>query len=67
MRILLVGNGGREHALAWRLVRSPSVVQVNCPGGNPGIAQIATALPTVPRSNPEWVDFARDYRADLVV
>ena len=38
MRILVVGNGGREHALAWALVRSPQVEQVFCAPGNGGTA-----------------------------
>lgn len=67
MRVLLVGNGGREHALAWRLVRSPSVIQVTCPGGNPGIATVAMTPPAIPKSNGEWVEFAKEYRSDLVV
>ncbi len=45
MKILIIGGGGREHALAWRLHKSPSVKQVFVSPGNPGIAQIATCLP----------------------
>lgn len=45
MKILIVGGGGREHALAWRLAQSPSVSQVIASPGNPGIAQVATCLP----------------------
>lgn len=39
--ILVVGNGGREHALCWRLAQSPSVEQITCAPGNPGTAEIA--------------------------
>ncbi|MEO8376386.1 MAG: phosphoribosylamine--glycine ligase [Candidatus Sumerlaeota bacterium] len=67
MKILLIGSGGREHALAWRLKQSPSVSEVFCPNGNPGIAQVA-ATPTIAlESNDEWVRFAQENAIDLVV
>src|ERR1700736_7078804 len=40
MRILVVGSGGREHALAWKLKQSPAVEQIFCAPGNPGTAQL---------------------------
>ncbi len=46
MKILIIGGGGREHALAWRLHKSPGVKQIFASPGNPGIAQIATCLPS---------------------
>jgi phosphoribosylamine--glycine ligase len=67
MRILLVGNGGREHALAWRLARSPSVAAVVCPNGNPGIATVAETPAAALNDNAAWVEFARAGRHDLVV
>ncbi len=45
MNILIIGAGGREHALAWRLHQSPGVTRIFASPGNPGIAQIATCLP----------------------
>lgn len=45
MRLLIVGNGGREHALAWRLARDPGVTEVVCVPGNPGIAGVGRCLP----------------------
>ncbi|MDX2154739.1 MAG: phosphoribosylamine--glycine ligase [Bryobacteraceae bacterium] len=45
MKVLVIGGGGREHALAWRLSRCPSVSQVLATPGNPGIAAVADCLP----------------------
>ena len=45
MRVLVVGSGGREHALAWKISQSPLVSEVLAAPGNPGIGQVATLLP----------------------
>ncbi len=45
MNVLVVGGGGREHALAWRLAQDPEVTRVLCAPGNPGIAAVAQCLP----------------------
>ncbi len=45
MKVLILGSGGREHALAWAVKRSPRVTQVVCAPGNGGIAQVARCLP----------------------
>ena len=45
MKILVIGQGGREHALVWKLAQSPLVEKIYCAPGNPGIAQIAESIP----------------------
>ena len=66
MRILVIGSGGREHALAWRLARSDSVDRVYATPGNPGIASVAECVPS--QSTPEsYLAVASAVRADLTV
>ncbi len=45
MRVLVVGGGGREHALCWKLRQSPLLTELFCAPGNPGIAQVADLVP----------------------
>ena len=66
MRILIVGGGGREHALAWRLAQSPSVKQIIASPGNPGIAQIALCIPA-PENISGYAEIAQVHRVDLTV
>jgi phosphoribosylamine--glycine ligase len=51
MRVLLVGGGGREHALAWKLRQSPLCDALYAAPGNAGIAQIAECAPIAPKSH----------------
>jgi phosphoribosylamine--glycine ligase len=67
MRILVVGGGGREHALAWKLARSPSVEAVWCAPGNPGIAEVATCVPVAADDLKALARFARDQAIDVTV
>lgn len=67
MRVLVVGAGGREHAIAWKLSRSERVDAVLCAPGNPGIAEVATCFPVQPMEIEALVDLAQHERADLVV
>ena len=66
MNVLIVGNGGREHALAWRISRSPSLARLWVAPGNYGTARIATNLPAG-SSVSELCEAARKVSADLVV
>jgi len=67
MRILVVGGGGREHALAWKLAGSPRVEGVWCAPGNPGIADVATCVPIASDDLKALARFARAQRMDLTV
>ncbi len=66
MKILIVGGGGREHALAWRLAQSPSVTAVVASPGNPGIARFATCH-AAPQSIDGFADMAEAEHVDLTV
>ena len=66
MNVLIVGNGGREHALAWRIARSPSLTRLWVAPGNYGTARIATNL-NVGSDVEALVGAAREVAADLVV
>ncbi len=67
-RILVVGSGGREHALAWRLARDPGVERVLAAPGNPGHADWAEVHPEAPITDlPAIVALARSEMVDLVV
>ncbi|HET7826951.1 MAG TPA: phosphoribosylamine--glycine ligase, partial [Anaeromyxobacter sp.] len=67
MRILVVGSGGREHALAWKISKSPLVRALFAAPGNPGIADVATLVPLDVRDVEEVARWARESRIDLVV
>ena len=67
MKILVVGGGGREHALAWKLRQSPIVSELFASPGNAGIAPLADCIPIDPSSTVELADFAEKLRIDLTV
>jgi phosphoribosylamine--glycine ligase len=67
MKILVVGNGGREHALVWKIRQSPLVTDVYCAPGNAGIADLADCVPIETSSIVELADFAQTIKADLTV
>jgi phosphoribosylamine---glycine ligase len=67
MNVLLLGSGGREHALAWSLSASPLLTKLFCAPGNPGIAEIATCVPLDPTNHNDIIEFCRNERIALVV
>ena len=67
MKVLVIGNGAREHALAWKLASSPRVTELFALPGNPGTAQVADNVPLDPMKFPLVERFAKEKKIDLVV
>jgi phosphoribosylamine--glycine ligase len=67
VRVLVVGSGGREHALAWKLSQSPVVEEVHAAPGNPGISRIGQCHPIRAEDGESLLELARTLPADLVV
>jgi phosphoribosylamine---glycine ligase len=67
VRVLVVGSGGREHALAWSLSRRAGLAELHAAPGNPGIAALAHCHPVRADDQPALVSLARELRIDLVV
>lgn len=66
MRILVVGGGGREHAIVWALKKSEKVKEIFCAPGNAGIAQLAEVVPIAVSEFDELIRFAKNAAIDLV-
>ncbi|MFZ5787170.1 MAG: phosphoribosylamine--glycine ligase [Acidobacteriota bacterium] len=67
MRILVVGSGGREHALVWKLSRAEGLEELFAAPGNPGMAGVATCVPIPADGIVELAEFAASLRIDLTV
>ncbi len=67
MKVLVVGGGGREHALCWKLRRSPEVRELYCAPGNAGIAAVADLVPIAAEEIIRLADFATEVGIDLTV
>jgi phosphoribosylamine--glycine ligase len=67
VKALVVGSGGREHALAWKLAQSPALEQLHAAPGNPGIARIGECHPIRAEDGESLLALARTLPADLVV
>jgi len=67
MKVLIIGGGGREHALAWKIAQSPKVKKIYCAPGNAGIADLATCLPINSGDINKLVEFAKKEKIDLTI
>lgn len=67
MKLLIVGGGGREHAIAWKLSQSPRVSQIYAAPGNAGIAELGECVPLAATDFDGLIRFAQEKRIDLVV
>jgi phosphoribosylamine---glycine ligase len=67
MKVLVIGKGGREHSLVWRLHQSETVWKIFCATGNPGIDQIAEAVPIAPTDTAALAEFAKSKSVDLTI
>lgn len=67
MRILIVGSGGREHAIAWKVAQSPKADKIYCAPGNAGIAEIAECVSISATELEKLADFASDNKIDLTI
>lgn len=67
MNVLLIGSGGREHALAWKIAASPILSTLYCAPGNPGMAKVASCVPLDIEDHPRILAFCRENSINLVV
>lgn len=67
MKVLVIGSGAREHALAAKIAESPLVREVYCAPGNPGIAEVADCVPIAAEEIHQLASFAQDIGIDLTV
>ncbi len=67
MKVLVVGSGGREHALVWKIAKSKSVKSIFCAPGNAGISKLATCVPIDAGDIEKLLGFAVKEKIDLTV
>ena len=67
MKVLIVGSGGREHAIAWSVAKNPKVDKIYCAPGNAGISQYAECVPIGAMEFEKLADFAQENSVDLTV
>lgn len=67
MKVLIVGSGGREHAIAWKVAQSPKVEKIYCAPGNGGIGQVAECVPIGAMEFDKLAAFAKEKEIDLTI
>jgi phosphoribosylamine--glycine ligase len=67
MKVLVIGGGGREHALVWKIAQSPKVTKIYAAPGNAGIAQLAECVPVTAEDVPGLLAFAKAKAMDLTI
>jgi len=67
MNIMIIGGGGREHALAWKVSRSPSVSNIYCVPGNAGISEVAECIPGDVSDYEGLAKLAKEKRVDITI
>ena len=67
MKILVIGGGGREHAIIWKLAQSPKATDIYCAPGNAGIAEWATCVDIGATDVPKLAEWAEENAIDLTV
>ena len=67
MKVLVIGSGGREHALVWKITQSPKISQIYCAPGNAGISKLAQCVNINADSIDKLVDFAQEEKIDLTI
>ena len=67
MKVLIVGSGGREHAIAWSVSKSPKVDKIYCAPGNAGIAELAECVDIGAMEFEKLADFAQEKAIDLTI
>ncbi|WP_236578196.1 phosphoribosylamine--glycine ligase [Thermotomaculum hydrothermale] len=67
MKVLIIGSGGREHTLTWKISQSPLVDKIYCAPGNAGIANLAERVDIKPTDFDKLIDFAKNNKIDLTV
>ena len=67
MKVLVVGSGGREHAIVWAISKSPRVSKIYCAPGNAGISRLAECIPIKALEFEKLADFAQEEKIDLIM
>jgi phosphoribosylamine--glycine ligase len=67
MKVLVIGSGGREHSLVWKLDQSPRVSKIYCAPGNAGISELAECIPISAEDIKGLLDFAVKQKIDLTL